>query len=451
VSDLPPGWEWATLGEIASSVKNGIFVSRPGADPDGVPILRISAVRAMQLNLNDVRYSKKSFGDLLPEGTLLEPGDLLFTRYSGNPDYVGACARVPEGIGDLTYPDKLIRVRLSGVDSRYVAAVFASPTVRASINSVLRTTAGQVGISGSALKGVRVPVPPLAEQWRIVTALEDHLSRLEAGRVALARAEQMLSRYKSSLLARLLSDANGNELPIGQLLAEGMTNGRSVPTRESGFPVLRLTSLKDGRIDLQASKGGAWSEREARPYLVKTNDFLVSRGNGSIALVGRGGLVGPVSSPTAFPDTMIRFRSDTSRLDPRFLSLVWSSSPVRRQIESKARTTAGIYKVNQKILEAVSIPVPSLPTQRAIVSEFDELSRTEGRLAASIKAGCRLERQLCRSLLADTFAGRLVPQDPTDEPAAVLLERIRAERDAQPKPKRARRTARHDPAQEPLT
>ncbi|HEX3849903.1 MAG TPA: hypothetical protein VHW01_02990, partial [Polyangiaceae bacterium] len=82
-----------------------------------------------------------------------------------------------------------------------------------------------------------------------------------------------------------------SELPSGwcwasvdELLAEGLANGRSVLTDDAGFPVLRLTALKHGKIDLSERKGGAWSTEEAAPFVVRKNDFLVSRGNGSLAL-----------------------------------------------------------------------------------------------------------------------------------------------------------------------
>ena len=85
------------------------------------------------------------------------------------------------------------------------------------------------------------------------------------------------------------------ELPEGwcwasldELLSEELANGRSVPTDDAGFPVLRLTALKHGRVDLRERKGGAWSALDAAPFTVRLNDFLVSRGNGSLSLVGRG-------------------------------------------------------------------------------------------------------------------------------------------------------------------
>ena len=121
--DSSGSWKRYRLEDVATAVRNGMFVSRPGHEPDGVPILRISAVRSLALDLSDLRYTAKSPEVVQREGYLLRGGDLLFTRYNGNPEYVGACAVVPENLEPLTYPDKLIRVTpdRSLVDPVYLA------------------------------------------------------------------------------------------------------------------------------------------------------------------------------------------------------------------------------------------------------------------------------------------------------------------------------------------
>ncbi|MCZ8064274.1 MAG: restriction endonuclease subunit S [Silanimonas sp.] len=118
------------------------------------------------------------------------------------------------------------------------------------------------------------------------------------------------------------------ELPEGwvwasveQLSPNDLANGRSVPTAASGARVLRLTAVKGGRIDLSEYKVGEWTDDEARPFAVAENDLLIVRGNGSLALVGRAGLVGPVDMQVAFPDTLIRLRIINSVASPAWLGL----------------------------------------------------------------------------------------------------------------------------------
>ena len=95
---------------------------------------------------------------------------------------------------------------------------------------------------------------------------------------------------------------------VSQIISEELSNGRSVRSAQKGFPVLRLTALRDGEIEQNEYKIGAWTAEDAEPFLIREGDFLVSRGNGSLRLVGRGGLVRSLESPVAYPDTMIRLR-----------------------------------------------------------------------------------------------------------------------------------------------
>lgn len=175
------GGDWPTkpLGEFLLSLRNGIFVSRPAMEPPGIRIFRISAVRPLELDVTDVRYASIPSRQAAPY--LVEPGDLLFTRYSGNSSYVGSCAVVPVGTQPTVHPDKLIRVVL---DRRRAVPEFIAMAVnvgagRQQIERRLKTTAGQVGIAGSQLKTVEIPIPPVEEQWRLVRGAEHQRSILE--------------------------------------------------------------------------------------------------------------------------------------------------------------------------------------------------------------------------------------------------------------------------------
>ena len=101
------GWVWATLDQTATTVKNG-YSKRPDGLGD-TPILRISAVRPMSVDMDDVRWVSNSHA---LQDFLISQGDLLFTRYNGNPSFVGVCGVVPRIEQNTLHPDKLIRVQL---------------------------------------------------------------------------------------------------------------------------------------------------------------------------------------------------------------------------------------------------------------------------------------------------------------------------------------------------
>ena len=201
-------WKPAKLGEIALSVRNG-YSLKPDAD-SGTRIFRISAVRPMELTVDDVRYLSGAPADY---GTFLtEEGDVLFTRYNGSRDYVGVCAQVPTGLPPTVYPDKLIRVRVP-TDQLLPAFLVISASTgegREFIESMIRTTAGQSGVSGSDIKAIPLSIPTMAEQTRIVAEVDRHLSII---REVEAEVDANLQRAQALRQATLATAFGLNSTP----------------------------------------------------------------------------------------------------------------------------------------------------------------------------------------------------------------------------------------------
>ena len=248
--------------------------------------------------------------------------------------------------------------------------------------------------------------PALAEQRRIVEILEEHLSHLDAADAEVARAGARLEGLLESALRSVIPNST-TMLPLGDLLDVPLSNGRSVPTRPGGFPVLRLTALKEDGVDLAEKKEGAWDLAAAQRFLVSKGDFLIARGNGSLRLVGRGSLVRDEPDEVAFPDTAIRARPRTAQLLPDFLDLVWSSRATRDQIERVARTSAGIYKVNQSHLEAIRLPVPDPSQQLRILAAMTDLREQRRTLRQAVSTVTQRSGVLRRAVLAAAFEGKL--------------------------------------------
>jgi type I restriction enzyme S subunit len=144
-------------------LRNGISTKPEGSS--GIPILRISSVRPMRVTLSDVRFLPASPSY---DQYHLRDGDLLFTRYNGNAELVGACGVVERPSDGLVYPDKLIRGRVALVDPHFIAIAMATTGSRSSIRQMAKSAAGQIGISGQDLRTIPIPLPPLAEQARLV-------------------------------------------------------------------------------------------------------------------------------------------------------------------------------------------------------------------------------------------------------------------------------------------
>jgi type I restriction enzyme S subunit len=205
-ADLPKlseGWVWATVEQLMLLLRNGIS-TKPDA-VSGLPILRISAVRPLSVDINEIRFldaTATEYADYV-----LDEGDLLFTRYNGNPDFVGVCGAVPAQSSPLVHPDKLIRCKVVTdlVHPRFLAMMANSGASRAHMAKRVRTTAGQSGISGTDVKGLPVPLPPLAEQERIVAEVERRLSVVDELEATVTANLQRAARLRQAILQKAFS------------------------------------------------------------------------------------------------------------------------------------------------------------------------------------------------------------------------------------------------------
>ena len=429
--NLPPGWAQVRIGDVCDVVGGATPSTRlaanwggdvPWITPDDLSRHNDTYIAEGRRSLTRSGYTSCS-ARLMPEGTV------LFTSRAPI-GYVAIASRAlctNQGFKSF--------VPRYGIHSEYLYWYlrFATPTIQA-----LGTGTTFKEISKARAAQIELVLAPLAEQKRIVAAIEDYFSRLDAAEALIGLSINRISLLLETAIQTELRRYPTTTVSLSKFLSEALKNGRSVPTASTnGFPVLRLTCLRHDSVDAAETKQGDFGDVEPKGYIIKPDDFLISRGNGSLNLVGLGGLVPTDTRPVAFPDTLIRARVDYSKLRPKFLSLVWNSQVVRQQLEAQTRTTAGIYKVNQKMIERVSLPIPSVRNQDQIVRHVEDCRSSIRVLDREIRLSQRRIADLRRSVLAAAFSGRLVPQDSSDEPASVLLERIAASRP--PTPTRRRR------------
>jgi type I restriction enzyme S subunit len=147
---------------------------------------------------------------------------------------------------------------------------------------------------------------------------------------------------------------------------------------------------------------------------------------------------------TVHPDKLIRCQIASKSIAPAFLETASNSWITRTAIERCLRTTAGQVGVSGTDIKSAPVPVPPYPEQLAITETVQEKFSQIDAMEAEVERGLARASRLRQAILKAAFAGKLVPQDPNDEPASVLLERIRAERarrlaETNGRPKRAPR------------
>ena len=205
------------------------------------------------------------------------------------------------------------------------------------------------------------------------------------------------------------------------------TNLKGEDFTSEGVPVLTIGCLTETGIRLdKAAFVSNEKAKDLRRYVLRTGDLLFSR----MATVGRAGIVEVDTAGCLFNYHLMRLRLDEDTLLAQFyMAYVRGSFQVERYVDeiNHGATRDGI---NTGQLLGMPVSIPPLAEQHRIVAEVDRRLSVIQQAESTVKANLARAERLRQSILKQAFSGQLVPQDPNDEPASVLLERIRAEREA---------------------
>ena len=209
-----------------------------------------------------------------------------------------------------------------------------------------------------------------------------------------------------------------------------------------GTGVLRIPNVVRGVVDASDLKGAYFEEDEKRTYDLRSGDILVIRSNGSISIVGRCALISKAEEQYLYAGYLLRLRSNLAALLPEYLAALLSSHLLRTQIEHKAKSTSGVNNINSGEIQSLIVPLCSLSEQEIVVERLSTSLSEIDAIEAEIDGHLLKADALRQSILKKAFAGQLVAQDPCDEPASVLLDRIRAERERAVKNNHSKKTKR---------
>lgn len=453
----PVGWAQTTLGELAVSIRNGLFSSRPNSHPPGVKILRISAVRGGRVDLDDAKYVVGLDGSQVSKFSL-NSGDLLVTRYNGSRRLVGTSGIVPDHGQVVIHPDKLIRVVLPAeqVDAWFLNYQMASHGTRQYLEPRIRTTAGQSGVSGVDIRGIPIVLPELSEQRRIVDILEDHLSRLDAAHATLRANQQRLESLRSQLTATALlgTAAAGPRMapglePVGTAdgvlaalpsgwswhrlgeLAEvvgGVTKDakRQADPSFVEVPYLRVANVQRGRLDLAKVTTIRVPAAKAEALRLRRGDVLMNEG-GDRDKLARGWVWEGQVEDCIHQNHVFRARVRDGVIDPYILA--WAANTMGGQwAERNGKQSVNLASISLSKIRLMPVPVPPLGQQAAVRDELSlQLARCQ-LLEAELDRAATRSAALRRALLAAAFSGRLTGRSTDTE----VVEELAATGEAHP-------------------
>jgi type I restriction enzyme S subunit len=194
-------------------------------------------------------------------------------------------------------------------------------------------------------------------------------------------------------------------------------------------PVLRIPNVSGGKVDLRDMKRSMQAlPLDDRDYLT-VGDILIIRTNGSIGLVGRAAAVtSELPTPHYFASYLLRLRCVDRVFLHRWVSSVLTAPRGRQWLEARAASSAGQHNISLSTLLTMPVPLPPAAEQTFALDVLaDSMERCDEQEQATDWSISQAAAQR-KNILQAAFAGQLVPQDPHDEPASALLERIRATR-----------------------
>lgn len=423
--DIPESWKWVKLGEIVTVLGGK----------------RIPAGRQLTTENTGYKYIRVSDmkdGTVLTDGLLYIPSDIFpsIARYIIHKEDVyitvagtiGRVGKIPEEIDGANLTENADRLVFSMLEQNWLIKCLESNIVQSQIANVT-TKVGQPKLAIKRIQKLIIPLPPLAEQKRIVAKFEELLPYIDRYEQAWSKLEQFNNLFpenmKKSLLQyaiqgklveqrpeegtaeelfariqeekqRLIAEKkNKKEKPLPEIteeekpfdipeswkwvylldiIEEKPSNGYSPKgvTYPTEIKNLTLTATTSGRFKDDAFKYVDISKEDASKYWLKNNDLLIQRSN-SRELVGTSCIYTGADNAYIYPDLMMRMHV-SSQVDIYYIDYVLKA-PVTRNyyMASASGTSESMPKINQKIVSFTLVPLPPLAEQKRIVEKLEQL------------------------------------------------------------------------------
>ena len=442
--DIPENWVWAATSDFARIVGGGTPSSKVEGNftEQGIPWITpadLTGYRDSHISRGRRDLSKTGFAGC---GAQMVPaGSVLFSSRAP----IGYCVVASNDVSTNQGFKSLV---LEGeVVPEYIRHYLISAKDYAESKASGTTF---MELSGARVAELSVPIAPLPEQKRIVAKVDGLTARTARARTDLARIPTLIARYKQ----RLLGLAFSGELTAGWRKARGysaakptdlaslcttLTDGdhQAPPKADNGVPFITISAMNSGRIDLAKA-----TRSVPESYFENLKDSRrPAVGDVLFSVTGSVGIPALVETETkfVFQRHIAILKPDANQISSRYLFHILSAPQIKEQVDAVATGTAQMT-VPLGGLRKFRVSHPTSDEQNEIVRLIDSTFDWLDRIAADHGAASKLLPKLDAAILAKAFRGKLVPQDPTDEPASVVLERIQAERVAASKKPRVRRS-----------
>jgi len=388
MNGLPTGWDFAQFGDIVDVL-----------DSRRVPVNAVERAKRQ----GDVPYYGAT-GQVGWIDAALFDEDLVLLGEDGAPflDPTKQKAYLVHGPSWVNNHAHVVRARPDATSNRFLKYALDAADYRPHVYGTTR-----LKLTQKSMCAMSMPLPPFEEQERIVAAIEEHLSRLDAAEHALRSAHTRLATFRSSTT----SEALGGDWPVvrlGDHTVDQRYGSSAKAERDGDVPVLRMGNIVDGCLDFADLKYLPVGHPDLETCTLAAMDLLFNRTN-SPELVGKSAVFEGRSTPVAFASYLIRVRLD-EELDPHWVTTAINSPAGRRFIDTVRTQQVGQANVNGTKLKDFPIPMPSIEVQRKRLTQLDQARAWLRGVEAEIKRALTRASALRRSILRAAFSGQLVPQ-----------------------------------------
>ncbi len=448
MSELSNGWKLAKSIDICESVRDGTHAT-PSYVSDGFPLVTSRNIRPSGIDFSTAKYISDEDHAEISKRSKVDKGDILFSMIGS----VGHVCMVDISTEFSIKNVGLFKTNPKKTEPRYLFHWLRSPQFWSWLDGNMRG-GNQKFVTLGLLRELPIKVAPLPEQKRIADKLDAVLARVDACRDRLDRIPAILKRFRQSVLAAATSGKLTEEwraelgyaysdswqtLTLADICAR-ITDGEHIsPLKmESGVPLLTAKNVAAHGVDFSnthfvAPEDAQLFWKRCRP---ESGDVLIcSRGT-----IGRCAEV-PEAPPFCLMGTVILLKPNHEMILPKYLLFAISAPAIQKSMRKASGATA-VSALYLRDIAQLEIIVPGIEEQTEIVRRVEALFTFADRLEARYTTARAQVEKLTPATLAKAFRGELVPQDPNDEPASVLLERIHTKHNSRSanKPKRGRQS-----------
>lgn len=393
---------------------------------------------------------KAEFGDLYPTEN----------KYCSAPNKIAKAGatlltvRAPVGPTNLAKVDCCIGRGLAGIhpldDIEDKFILFLMRSIEHEISGQ-GTGSTFTAINKTFLEELSFALPPLNEQKRIVDKIEELFSELDNGIESLKTTREKLSVYRQAILKHAFEgkltqkwrEDNGiteewSEDTIGNLCQINPKHKDIDDDLEISFVPMPALNQETARIDQHETRKFGEVKKGYTHFV--DNDVLFAKITPCMEN-GKNGLATNLKNGVACGSTEFMVFRCGKKILPQFLLMKFRDTLFRRIAEANMTGAVGQRRVPKPWMEKVIMPLPSIKEQEVIVKEVQILLDQMNKIEEDIDYNLNKTEALRQSILKEAFSGKLVAQNPTDEPASVLLQRIKAEKNSSVKPKKKRKAA----------